>query len=164
MLNRTYDNQLCSVARTLEVVGERWSLLIVRDVLLGLHRFDQLQGSLGIARNVLTDRLDHLVERGILVRVRYHERPPRFEYRLTDAGRELFPVVLTLMHWGDRHLAGEAGPPRLARHAACGGAVRVQPACERCGPIDGDAVDVVPGPALTAAADGPRPGTAPSGG
>jgi DNA-binding HxlR family transcriptional regulator len=83
MLNRDYEGQNCSVARALEVVGERWSLLIVRDVFLGLRRFEELQQSLGIARNVLTDRLNRLVEEGVLERVRYSERPERFEYRLT---------------------------------------------------------------------------------
>ncbi|HEX2432896.1 MAG TPA: helix-turn-helix domain-containing protein, partial [Gaiellaceae bacterium] len=89
MLKRDYVGQNCSVARTLEIVGERWTLLIVRDALLGLRRFDQFQESLGIARNVLTDRLNRLVEEGILERVRYSERPERFEYTLTRKGREL---------------------------------------------------------------------------
>ena len=87
MLNRTYDGQDCPIARALEVVGERWTLLIVRDVLVGPRRFDQLQASLGIARNVLADRLNRLVEEGILERVPYSKRPPRHEYRLTDKGR-----------------------------------------------------------------------------
>ena len=88
MLKRDYDGQVCSIARTLEIVGERWTLLIVRDAFLGLRRFDQFQESLGIARNVLTDRLNRLVEEGILERVRYSERPERHEYLLTEKGRE----------------------------------------------------------------------------
>src|SRR6266511_5373666 len=103
MLQRTYKNQNCSIARALELVGERWTLLIIRDAFLGLRRFDQFQRSLGVARNVLTDRLNRLVEEGILRRVPYQERPVRFEYRLTDKGRELWPVMMTLMQWGDRH-------------------------------------------------------------
>ena len=87
MLNRDYEGQNCSIARALEVVGERWTLLIIRDVLLGLHRFDEFQESLGIARNVLTDRLNRLVEEEILERARYNERPERYEYRLTAKGR-----------------------------------------------------------------------------
>src|SRR5882762_5309247 len=89
MLNREYEGQNCSIARTLEVVGERWTLLIIRDVFLGLRRFEQIQKSLGIARNVLTDRLNRLVDEGILERVRYSERPERYEYRLTQKGRDL---------------------------------------------------------------------------
>jgi DNA-binding HxlR family transcriptional regulator len=144
MLNRTYEHQICSIARTLEIVGERWSLLIVRDALLGLRRFDEFQASLGIARNVLTDRLGRLVEAGVLARVPYWQRPLRHAYEPTDKGRELFPVLLALMHWGDRHLAGDAGPPQLVRHAGCGGAVVGQLTCARCGPIDAGAAEVLP--------------------
>src|SRR6266508_1647943 len=109
MLNRTYEGQNCSIARTLELVGERWTLLIIRDAFLGRRRFDQFQQSLGIARNVLSNRLDRLVESEILDRVRYQERPERYENRLTDTGRELSIPLLALMHWGDRHLAPD-GP------------------------------------------------------
>src|ERR1700747_1813587 len=112
MLKRDYDGQNCSVARALEIVGERWTLLIVRDLFLGLRRFDQLQENLGIARNVLTDRLNRLVDEGIVERVRYSERPERFEYRLTAKGRELGLVLLALMQWGDRHISTK--PPRIA--------------------------------------------------
>jgi DNA-binding HxlR family transcriptional regulator len=151
MLGRDYQTQVCSIARTLEIVGERWTLLIVRDALLGLRRFDDFQVSLGVARNVLADRLRRLVEHGILERVRYQERPERFEYRLTERGRELSTVVLALMHWGDRHLAGPAGPPRLAEHVGCGGGVEEQQVCSRCGRVlETGEVAVVPGPALTA--------------
>src|SRR5262245_60907047 len=113
VLKRTYEGQDCSIARALELVGERWTLLIVRDALLGLRRFDEFQQSLGVARNVLTDRLTRLVAEGILERTAYSERPPRFEYRLTEKGRELAVPVLALMQWGDRHLSPE--PPRVAR-------------------------------------------------
>lgn len=147
MLGRRYEDQICSIARTLEIVGERWTLLIVRDALLGLHRFDEFQRSLGIARNVLTDRLASLVAEGILTRTPYQLNPPRYDYRLTDKGRELFTLLLPLMHWGDRHLAGPDGPPRVARHAGCGGAVREHLACESCAQTLGiDEVSVLPGP------------------
>src|SRR6266702_4116774 len=116
MLNRDYEGQNCSIARALEVVGERWTLLIIRDLLLGLHRFEQLQESLGIARNVLTDRLNRLVEEGILERVRYSERPERFEYRLTRKGRELNVALTGLRQWGDKYLSEK--PPRLLRRKA----------------------------------------------
>src|SRR6476660_67377 len=105
MLKRDYDGQVCSIARSLELVGDRWTLLIVRDLVLGLSRFDELLTSLGVASNVLTDRLNRLTEEGIVERVRYSERPERFEYRLTQKGRELGPVLLALMQWGDRHIA-----------------------------------------------------------
>jgi DNA-binding HxlR family transcriptional regulator len=132
MLRRTYDDQVCSVARTLEVVGERWTILIVRDALLGTSRFDGFLANLGIARNVLTDRLNGLVDNGILDRVAYQHRPLRHEYRLTQKGRELLPVIVTLMEWGDRHLAGEAGPPRTAEHESCGGHVVSRLVCQDC--------------------------------
>src|SRR6266542_3978863 len=103
MLNRTYEGQNCSIARALELVGERWTLLIVRDAFLGLRRFEQFQESLGIARNVLTDRLNRLVEEGILERVRYSERPERYEYRLTRKGRELNLALAGLRQWGDTY-------------------------------------------------------------
>src|SRR6058998_1388162 len=116
MLNRDYEGQNCSIARALEVVGERWTLLIIRDVLLGLHRFDQLQASLGIARNVLTDRLNRLVDEGVLERVRYTERPPRYEYRLTPKGVELNVALAALRQWGDRYLCEQ--PPRVLRRTS----------------------------------------------
>jgi DNA-binding HxlR family transcriptional regulator len=113
MLKRDYEGQNCSIARALEVVGERWTLLIVRDAILGVRRFDQFQESLGIARNVLTDRLNRLVDEGILERIRYSERPERYEYQLTRKGRDLNVAVAALMQWGDRYLSEK--PPRIYR-------------------------------------------------
>jgi DNA-binding HxlR family transcriptional regulator len=148
MLGRTYDDQICSIARALEVLGERWTLLIVRDALLGLRRFEDFQRSLGIARNVLTDRLNRLVEAGVLERVRYHDHPPRYEYELTATGRDLTVPLIALMHWGDRHLAA-AGPPRLTRHNDCGGDLLATLTCTGCGEqVATRDVDVLPGPAL----------------
>ncbi len=132
MLGRTYEDQNCSVARTLEVVGERWTLLIVRDVLNGTNRFDGLLRSLGIARNVLSDRLNRLVEHGVLVRVPYRERPLRMEYRPTDSGRELAVVVVAMMQWGDRHANGGASPPRAALHSTCDHEVTARLVCDHC--------------------------------
>ncbi|WP_257901187.1 winged helix-turn-helix transcriptional regulator [Saccharothrix obliqua] len=132
MLRRTYDGQDCSIARALEVVGERWTLLVVRDALLGVTRFDGFLQRLPIARNVLSNRLAGLVTHGVLERVPYQDRPPRHEYRLTDRGRELSTVLLSLMAWGDRHTPGESGPPRTAEHAGCGGPVVPRVVCERC--------------------------------
>ena len=105
MLHRSYEGQDCSIARALEIVGERWTLLIVRDVFDGVCRFDGLQESLGIARNVLTDRLNRLVEEGVLERIPYSKRPPRYEYRLTETGRELEPALAALRRWGDQLVA-----------------------------------------------------------
>jgi DNA-binding HxlR family transcriptional regulator len=132
VLHRTYDGQVCSVARTLELVGDRWTLLIIRDAMLGRRRFDDFQQSLGLARNVLSDRLARLVEAGILRRVRYQERPERYEYRLSTKGRELQVPLIALMQWGDRHLA-TGGPPRLVEHAGCGGDAVAQLVCSDCG-------------------------------
>jgi DNA-binding HxlR family transcriptional regulator len=113
MLNRDYEGQNCSIARALEVVGERWTLLIIRDVFLGRRRFDQLQESLGIARNVLTDRLNRLVDEGVLERVLYSERPERYEYRLTSMGRDLNIALAAFRQWGDQYLSEK--PPVLLR-------------------------------------------------
>jgi DNA-binding HxlR family transcriptional regulator len=113
MLNREYEGQNCSIAGTLEVVGERWTLLIIRDAFLGLSRFDEFRESLGIARNVLTDRLNTLVEEGIFERVPYGDRPDRFDYRLTQKGLDLHVVLIGLRQWGDTYLCDQ--PPTLAR-------------------------------------------------
>jgi DNA-binding HxlR family transcriptional regulator len=151
MLPRTYDTQVCSIARTLEVVGERWTLLILRDALLGIRRFDDFQADLGIARNVLTDRLGRLVEAGVLERRAYSERPLRHEYRLTDKGRDLWPVVHALARWGDKHEA-PGGPPRLFVHRDCGGAIDDHRICEACGAaVEVRDVQALPGPGAAAA-------------
>ena len=145
MLHRTYEGQVCSVARALEIVGERWTLLILRDALLGVRRFDDFQASLGIARNVLTDRLGRLVEAGVLEKRAYSERPPRHEYRLTDKGRDLWPVVHALVTWGDRHEAPD-GPPQPRCRKTRGGAVDDHFCCERCGAaLEVRDVETVPG-------------------
>ena len=123
----------CSIARTLEIVGEWWTPLILRDAFLGLSRFEEFQGSLGIARNVLTKRLATLVQEGIMERQRYQEHPERFEYRLTEAGRDLFPVVVSLLQWGDRWTSGEAGPPLLLVHERCGQPGGAMLVCSHCG-------------------------------
>ena len=133
MLPRTYENQVCSVARALEVLGDRWTLLVLRDAFSRVRRFEDFQRSLGVARNVLTDRLNRLVDEGILKRVPYQERPVRFEYRLTEKGRELWPVMMTLMQWGDRNYTEPGGPPVVVRHRDCGGEVTGHLSCSKCG-------------------------------
>jgi DNA-binding HxlR family transcriptional regulator len=148
MLGNTYDGQVCSIARSLELVGERWTLLIIRDAFLGVRRFDDFQRRLGVARNVLQGRLERLTESGILERVRYQERPERFEYRLTEMGMDLWPVVVSLLHWGDKHLSPD-GPAMLIEHRGCGGRVDDRRMCETCGALLGPRdVRPRPGPAL----------------
>lgn len=133
MLGKDYAGQECSIARTLEVVGERWTLLILRDVLLGVRRFDDIQEDLGVARNVLAARLERLVDEGVLEKRRYQERPARHEYVLTEKGRDLWPVTFELLRWGDRHAVGAKGPPTVFVHRDCGGTVGDRRICERCG-------------------------------
>jgi DNA-binding HxlR family transcriptional regulator len=135
----------------LEVVGERWSLLIVRDILLGLRRFDELQSRLGVARNVLQARLTRLIEHGVLEKVPYQERPLRHEYRLTEKGLDLWPMIVALMKWGDRYAPPEGGPAVVIEHRGCGGTVDEHRICERCG-ARLKARDAVgrPGPGATA--------------
>jgi DNA-binding HxlR family transcriptional regulator len=123
VLKSDYTGQECSVARTLELVGERWTLLVIRDAFLGRRRFEEFQESLGIARNVLADRLAKLVESGIFERVQYQERPERFEYRLTPKGRDLRLTLAALMQWGDEHVSPK--PPRRLRRKSDATPVRV---------------------------------------
>jgi DNA-binding HxlR family transcriptional regulator len=148
MLGHQYEGQVCSIARALDVVGERWSLLIVRDVLLGLRRFDEMQEHLGIARNVLQARLTRLVEEGVLERVPYQDRPVRHEYRLTEKGLDLWPTIVALMQWGDRYAPDEAGVPVVLEHRGCGGGVDGHRVCRSCGrPLSARDVIALPGPA-----------------
>ena len=149
MLQRSYPGQTCSIARALEVVGERWTLLILRDAVFGVTRFDEFQDSLGIASNVLTDRLKLLCDEGVLERRPDEQRPGRPEYVLTEKGREAAPALITLMKWGDRHYPHPAGPPRLTIHASCGGDVGADLRCDRCGERVGfDEIEIHPGPSL----------------
>jgi DNA-binding HxlR family transcriptional regulator len=122
----------CSVAQTLEVVGEWWTLLVVRDAFLGVRRFDEFQRRLRVSRNILADRLDKLVRYGILVPVPYQERPPRHEYRLTDKGRDLYPVIVSLRQWGDRWTL-DGPPPVMVEHTDCGRESHAILTCSHCG-------------------------------
>ena len=123
----------CSIARTLDVLGDTWSVLVIREMFLCTHRFDQLLEHLGIARNILAARLRRLVEHGILTKRLYKEHPPRFEYHLTRKGVDLYPVVVGLMQWGDRYLAGSSGGPIVLEHTTCGRQAELVPACGACG-------------------------------
>ncbi len=135
MLPRTYESQNCSIARALEVLGDRWTILVMRDAFMRVRRFDDF------------------VEEGILERVRYQERPARFEYRLTDKGLELWPVMMTLLQWGDRYYAAPEGPPVAVRHRDCGGEITSHLTCAKCGAELGarDAT-AAPGPGALVAA------------
>jgi DNA-binding HxlR family transcriptional regulator len=133
-LPNDFADQNCSVARTLEVVGERWSLLLLRDAFMGVRRFDDFQKRLGISRNVLSARLTRLVEQGVLRREQYSEKPPRFEYRLTSRGRDLFPVIMAMVDFGDKHAPPPDGPSRLFKHRACDQEIDKQHLrCDTCG-------------------------------
>ena len=152
MLRSDYPGQFCSIAKSLEVIGERWSLLIVRDVMNGNRRFGEIQASLGIARNVLSARLQGLVDEDILERRAYQESPPRDEYFLTEKGLDLWPALIALMHWGDRYSAGPEGPPRLIVHKECGGEINDRGICEACGEVlHARDARQIPGPGLAAA-------------
>ena len=123
----------CSIAQALDVVGEWWTLLVLRDAFQGVRRFDDLQRDLGIARNVLTDRLRTLVDAGILERRRYQTQPERFEYRLTEKGLDLYPVLVGLMQWGDKWAPRKGGPRVVLTHKACEHDVAPAMTCPQCG-------------------------------
>jgi DNA-binding HxlR family transcriptional regulator len=147
---RDVGDLTCSVARSLSVVGDRWTLLVLRDAFLGARRFEQF-GAVGLTRHRLADRLKRLVAAGVLDRVRYQDRPPRYEYRLTDKGRDLWPVVVSLTRWGDRWMAGDAGPPVELVHRDCGHTVMPQLACPHCAkPVAARDMRAQAGPALRA--------------
>jgi DNA-binding HxlR family transcriptional regulator len=154
VLNHEYPGQTCSIAESLEVIGERWSLLIVRDVLNGNRRFGEIQGSLGVARNVLSARLQRLLAEGILERRSYQQSPERFEYFLTEKGLGLWPALIALLNWGDRYSTNPDGPPKIIIHKECGGRVSDRGICEECGQVlNARDARQIPGPGspLTAA-------------
>jgi DNA-binding HxlR family transcriptional regulator len=146
MERRSFADMHCSVAQCLEVVGEWWSMLILRDVFMGVTRFDEFQVRLGISRNILNQRLNRLVDAGILVKVPYQQHPPRYDYRLTGKGRDLWPVLNAMRQWGDKHEAPD-GPPLVLTHKACGQVTEAVLVCDTCGePV---------GPRDVRASDGP---------
>jgi DNA-binding HxlR family transcriptional regulator len=147
MRRTSFAGMNCSVAGALEILGEWWTMLIVRDAFMGVRRFEDFQRRLGIARNVLTTRLQKLVGAGILERRRYQERPTRFEYRLTDKGLELYPILVSLMQWGDRWAEGGSGPPVVLVHRICGHPSEPHLVCDHCGePADPRQMQPVAGP------------------
>jgi DNA-binding HxlR family transcriptional regulator len=131
MERKSFAGMHCSVAQCLEVVGEWWSMLIVRDAFFGVTRFDDFHERLGISRNILMQRLNHLVEAGVLTRVAYSEHPPRSDYRLTDRGRDLWPVLNAMREWGDKY-AAPLGPPLLMTHCSCGQVFASVQTCSVC--------------------------------
>ena len=148
--------QPCSMARTLAVVGDRWTLMILRDAFLKVRRFDDFQKSLGLARRVLAERLALLVEEGVLEKRPYQDKPVRHEYRLTDKGLDLYPAVLALVHWGDRYYAGPEGPPVLHHHKTCGHDFHGVLACSECGKkVKPKQVEARRNPAMAAAEGAP---------
>jgi len=126
-------DQRCSIARTLSVIGDRWTMLVLREAFLRTRRFDDFQERTGAPRPMLAERLRRLVDQGILERRRYSERPPRDEYRLTERGVDLYPVIVSLLRWGDRWMADELGPPVELRHRGCGEVMVPDLACPACG-------------------------------
>jgi DNA-binding HxlR family transcriptional regulator len=146
-LSHRFDGE--SVGRALALVGERWTLLILREAFFGVRRFGQLARNLNIPRPTLSSRLRSLVDAGLLERVQYAQDPDRHEYRLTDAGRDLFPAIVALMRWGDAHRAGGDGPPIVLRHNTCGEIADPRLTCRHCGEeIDARNVTPEPGPAF----------------
>ena len=140
----------CSVAQSLDVVGEWWSLLIVRDVFNGIRRFEALRMHLGVSKNVLSDRLKHLVSQEILRQERYQDNPDRYEYCLTDRGEELFPILAAIMAWGDRWLNANDSPPAQLVHTVCGQVTRPKLVCEHCQmEITASDFEFRPGPGAT---------------
>jgi DNA-binding HxlR family transcriptional regulator len=140
--------EACSVARTVAVIGDRWTLLILRDCFLKVRRFEQFQERLGITRHLLADRLRKLVREGVLKKVVYKARPKRYEYRLTEKGLALHPVLMAIVHWGDEHASGARGRPLLHRHRRCGDTFDPVLVCSECGEPVGPrdvAVEIGPG-------------------
>ncbi|UCM87927.1 winged helix-turn-helix transcriptional regulator [Streptomyces marincola] len=133
MARKQLTDVACSIARATDVFGDAWTALIMRDVLLGCTRFDDLAQDLGISRKVLAARLNRLVDEDVLRRVRYQDSPPRHDYQPTEKGRELCAVLLALMAWGDRWYGGQDGPPLLIRHLDCGERTTAVSACAHCG-------------------------------
>ncbi|WP_340647477.1 helix-turn-helix domain-containing protein [Phenylobacterium sp.] len=140
-------DQPCSIARSVAVIGDRWTLMILRDAFLGVRRFEAFQTRLGISRTIITARLKLLVDEGVLAKIPYQDRPVRHEYRLTQKGLDLYPVVMSIVHWGDRHYAGDAGAPLLHRHKTCGCDFAPVMTCSEChAPVGAREVETRAGP------------------
>ncbi|SMC73007.1 winged helix-turn-helix transcriptional regulator [Kibdelosporangium aridum] len=123
----------CSIARTMDLLGDWWTPLVLRESFYGIRRFDEFQRTLGIARNTLTERLTRLVAEGLLEKQMYQEKPLRYEYVLTEKGRDFFAVLLAMTRWGDRWLSGMDGPPVTMHHDTCGHEAQAEVVCSACG-------------------------------
>ena len=151
MQRTSFGDMRCSIARTLDVIGEPWSPLILRDVFVGIDRFEKIQADLGISRKVLSERLKWLVESGVLERRLYETHHLRYKYVLTAKGTELVDLLMVMVAWGDRWADGGAGPPVLYRHRACGKISHVELRCAHCrAPMRADDVELLPGPGSAA--------------
>ncbi len=151
------DEEACSLTRTLSVIGDRWTLLILRDCFLRVRRFEDFQARLGITRPILADRLKKLVAKFVLAKVPYQEGPLRYEYRLTPKGIDLYPVIMSLVHWGDIHVSEKrGGRPLLHRHDLCGKDFDPLMVCSQCGEtLDPRRVHVHPGPGAVSSRHAP---------
>jgi DNA-binding HxlR family transcriptional regulator len=146
-----YRHEHDSVRATVELLGDRWTFLVLREAFFGVRRFGHMQRNLGIARTVLSSRLKLLVREGLLLRCAYRDEPIWYEYRLTDKGLDFYPVAVAMMRWGDLYLAGTSGPPTILHHRSCGQVTQPLWTCSQCGkPIDPREIDPRPGPGATA--------------
>lgn len=151
MKRTPFDHMACSVARAVDVIGEWWTPLIVRDLYLGITRFEVMQRNLGISRKVLSERLSRLTDEGVVERIAYQDNPPRHDYRLTEKGRDLAMVLLALKTWGDRWATPADRLPLLLRHEACGAVTEAVMTCSGCGqPLSGSDLTPLPGPGAVA--------------
>lgn len=149
MKRSDFSNMFCSVARTLDVMGEWWTPLIIRDLLMGNRRFEGLRKSLGISKKILTDRLQSLLASGVIKKHLYEHSPPRYEYVLTEMGEELGPILLAMLSWGDKWLSGEQ-PPLLVKHIDCGHPLKTRVVCAACGEdVNFNNISAKPGPGMS---------------
>jgi DNA-binding HxlR family transcriptional regulator len=147
MQRTSFDQVACSIARTVDAIGEWWTPLVLRDIMIGITRFDAIQRDLGISRKVLSQRLAALMEHGIVERRPYQEKPTRYDYFLTEKGADLAAVLLAMQAWGDRWIFGEDSAPVLLRHETCGAVAKPVPSCSNCGePLEPAEVTLLPGP------------------
>jgi DNA-binding HxlR family transcriptional regulator len=147
------SNWPCTIARSVDLLGEGWTLLVIRQACLGTRRFEDFQRELAIGRNILTLRLNRLVDEGLLRRVEYQQRPVRHEYRLTEKGRDVYPILAAMAAYGDKWLVGPEGTPLVLHHTGCDHDMHAMVTCSKCAqPIDVREVQARPGPGFAAAA------------